>query len=79
MSVTEATSPTHLLRRGDCSHFKNARDISIPAARLVHALSVFFFSKSRKKEINCLLSAEFLDALLFIRHQRSVLFTTKAL
>lgn len=49
MSVTEATSLTHLQCRGDCSHFKNARDISIPAACLVHQVSVL--NLERKKEI----------------------------
>lgn len=47
MSITEATSGTHLQFRRDCSHFKNARDISIPASCLVREVSVF---KSRKKE-----------------------------
>lgn len=66
MSVTETTSRTRLQCRGDCSHFRNARDVAFMCGVLC-ARSQFF--KSIKNKQNCPLSAKFLHAprLLFNR------------
>lgn len=52
MTVTETTSRTRLQCRGDCSHFRNARDISIHVECLVREVSVFKIYKKKYIYIN---------------------------